>query len=205
MKPSLRHECGPARRTAVRAYYHNGTLALVAAGEIPSPCYQVRIQRSLLTVFPPHFGLVQCQKPGVICAEVVTPYSITHLFPIGSYSERVTVAHADGQDSVEVEHIRDYDASAKVTLAGGGEVPVAAIIPPSARSRHETVEATGYSDTHSFDEAFKDALEALPKVKGGYPDKMVRITVVEIGAEFGGIAHFDHMFVRVRREADPAA
>lgn len=65
--------------------------------------------------------------------------------------------------------------------------------------------ATGYSESFSFDEAFKNALDALPAdTTPVYPDKMVIVKVVEIGARFGGIMGVAHMYVRVRREADPA-
>ncbi len=65
--------------------------------------------------------------------------------------------------------------------------------------------ATGYSESFSFDEAFKNALDALPADTNVYPDKMEVVKVVEIGAAFGGIAGVAHMYVRVRREPDPAS
>ncbi len=65
--------------------------------------------------------------------------------------------------------------------------------------------AMGYSESFSFDEAFMNAIHALPEDNSPvYPDKMTVVRVVEIGARFGGFAGFNHMYVRVRREADPA-
>lgn len=66
-------------------------------------------------------------------------------------------------------------------------------------------EAIGHSESFSFDEAFKNALYALPEdTTPMYPDKMEAVRVVEIGARFGGFAGFNHLYVRIRREADPA-
>lgn len=66
-------------------------------------------------------------------------------------------------------------------------------------------EAEGYSESFSFDEAFMNALHALPEdTTPVYPDKMTVVRVVDIGVRFGGFAGFNHMYVRVRQEADPA-
>jgi len=62
-----------------------------------------------------------------------------------------------------------------------------------------SAEATGYSKAHSFDEAFRSAIQELPEDPNPHPDKLTRVQVVEIGAESGGIAGVNRMFVRVRR------
>jgi hypothetical protein len=59
-------------------------------------------------------------------------------------------------------------------------------------------EATGYSDAYSFEEAFRNAIKAL-SLTPSYPDELIQVTIVEIGAEIGGIAGFDRLFVRARR------
>ncbi len=66
-------------------------------------------------------------------------------------------------------------------------------------------EAEGHSESFSFDEAFMNALRALPEdTTPVYPDKMTVVRVVDIGVRFGGFAGFNHMYVRVQRVADPA-
>ena len=67
---------------------------------------------------------------------------------------------------------------------------------------HEN-EATGYSDRYSLEEAMHNAIKALPPITG-YPDMLTIIKVVEIGAEIGGIAGFNRMMVRIRRETETA-
>jgi len=65
--------------------------------------------------------------------------------------------------------------------------------------------ATGSSESFSFDEAFENAIHALPEdTTPVYPDKMTVVRVVDIGVRFGGFAGFNHMYVRVQRVADPA-
>jgi len=65
--------------------------------------------------------------------------------------------------------------------------------------------AMGYSESFSFDEAFRNATNALPEdTTPMYPDKMTGVRVVEIGATWGGIAGVAHMYVIVERAPDPA-
>jgi hypothetical protein len=65
--------------------------------------------------------------------------------------------------------------------------------------------AMGYSESFSFDEAFRNAIDALPEdTTPVYPDKMTGVRVIEIGATFGGITGVAHMYVRVQRAPDPS-
>jgi hypothetical protein len=59
-------------------------------------------------------------------------------------------------------------------------------------------EATGYSDSFDFAEAFHDAIRQLPDRGAGIPDWLNTYEVTSIGAEIGGIAGFNHMYVKVR-------
>jgi hypothetical protein len=63
------------------------------------------------------------------------------------------------------------------------------------------VQATGFSANRSFDEAFANAVASLPPFQPTTPDALDRIEVLEIGALFGGIAGFRHLFVRVCRRS----
>jgi hypothetical protein len=105
----------------------------------------------------------------------------------------VTVHHADGADQVPVE---DYGTELQPyadAVRGSGDRPC----PPGAD------EATGFSSTLSFDEAFAQALANLPPLDpGGTADVLTRVQVVEIGGLFGGIVGFNDLFVRVCRTHD---
>jgi hypothetical protein len=79
---------------------------------------------------------------------------------------------------------------------GGKPVPLLNDI--SVRYR----EATGYSNTLSFDEAFADALKKLPPPAVKFPDMLETVEVVHIGGSFGGIAGFHRLEVRVRAYPD---
>jgi hypothetical protein len=65
-------------------------------------------------------------------------------------------------------------------------------------------EATGYSDSYSFGEALRNAVNELPPVSDPYPDQLFRTEVVAVGSEQGGFAGFDRLYVRVRRLPGPA-
>jgi hypothetical protein len=60
-------------------------------------------------------------------------------------------------------------------------------------------EAIGRSSRLSFDEAFADAIKNLPPRTPSHPDELEVVTIVEIKAEFGGIAGLHDLLVRVRR------
>jgi hypothetical protein len=60
-------------------------------------------------------------------------------------------------------------------------------------------EATGYSDSYSFEEAFKDAIANLPPYNPPISDYLENIRVTLIGAEVGGIADFNRLYVKVER------
>jgi hypothetical protein len=60
-------------------------------------------------------------------------------------------------------------------------------------------EATGRSHNLSFDEAFADAVRNLPPREPSHPDEMDVVVVTEIRGEFGGIAGFQDLVVKIRR------
>lgn len=57
--------------------------------------------------------------------------------------------------------------------------------------------ATGYSESFSFTEAIKNAIDNLPPDANPFPDKLTNVTVVRVGANFGGIAGLSRMYVTV--------
>ncbi|HEY0429618.1 MAG TPA: hypothetical protein VGC76_17690 [Pyrinomonadaceae bacterium] len=59
------------------------------------------------------------------------------------------------------------------------------------------VEAAGYSESFSFDEAFQNAVANLPPDDNDFPDKLTTVTVLSTGAEYGGIAGIRRMKVVV--------
>lgn len=180
-------DCELSSRRVIRAFYGRGHLVVAAEGDLPSPGFDVDIERSLLTVEPPQFSLVRCRKPGVF-PQVVTPFRYCELFLIGPRRDTVVVRHADGDDEVAVEDLEDK-------LADG----IGRFLPGPGAGEREN-EAVGRSARLSFDEAFADALDNLPPVTPSHPDQLEQVEVVDIGALFGGIAGFRHLFVKVRRE-----
>lgn len=163
-------------------------LVLRIAGKKPSPCYIVSIELAPIDIFPPEFNATWAPDPLAICTQVVVPYEVTQAFHIGSPLETVTLHAEGGAIEVPVETLP--------SLEPGPVIPAAPVLaadivrPPS--------EAVGYSESYDVGEAIRNAIEQLPPRDHGIPDWLSRYTVVEIGAEVGGIAGFNHLFARVR-------
>jgi hypothetical protein len=187
MKPS----CELSTRTSIRAFHAGGDLLIAAAGELPSPGYTVDIELSPIDVFPPHFNLLRCRKPGIF-PQVITPFRHSETFRFGTIPEEVTVNHAEGSDQVQVEDCPDELGPYSKALG----VNAAQKCPEGAD------EATGFSKNLSFDEAFADATAKLPPFTPTHPDTLETVRVLEIGAFFGGIAGFRDLWVRVCRSHD---
>ena len=166
-----------------RAYYFADHVLLTIRGEKPNPCHTLDLEKSLLTVEPPGFIARWYSHPG-LCPEVVTAYAYQEVFFIGGWRETVKLYHADGDWEIPVQDLSQEpeEASVRADLVLG--------------DRQD--EATGYSDSFDFAEAFRDAIGKLPDRGAGIPDWLYTYEVTSIGAEIGGIAGFNHMYVKVR-------
>jgi len=187
-----------AECTKVEAFDFMRKLIIVADGDKPTPCHIVKISPSPLLIYPPQF-LVQWEQPKP-CQEVITPYHVTsepYPWPDGGKLVKVACLQ-EGKPvvlDVEVKIVKS------AVTRGGGDIPT-----PFAIARTETAmpvpqsdTATGYSSAFSFEEAFQNAIDRLPKRPPSHPDELVRIEVKKIGAELGGFVGFHHLFVEVER------
>jgi hypothetical protein len=163
-------------------------LVLRITGNKPSPCYVVSIELAPIDIFPPEFNATWARDPCVVCTEVVEPYDVVEAFRIGAELEKVTL-NAEGR-TFEVPVVT------VPPLEPGPVIPTAPLLaedivsPPS--------EAVGYSDSYDVGEAVRDAIRQLPPRDHGIPDWLARYTVVEVGAEVGGLAGLNRLFARVR-------
>lgn len=190
-----------AHRRLIQAFYLDGTLAIFATGQVPVPCYEVRIERILPATDPPQFAVIQRKLAGIY-PQAATPYAISCLFGVSSCPRLVSVSHAEGRDTVTVYDVRG-DNTLPTTVEG---VPIPYVFPPSAShgDRNDNC-ATGYSAALDFKEALSEAVRALPAVDDPFSDYPRTIRIVDVGIEEGGVAKFHHLFVRVqRRTAVPA-
>ena len=173
--------CQLATRRAVRARRSESYLVIEAEGEVPHPDSTPAIVDVLTSDDAVEFELVRtittAPSPGT-----PVPFLISEIFDIsGKRPDAVVVRHADGEDKVEVEKGGRELAAFTASLSGeslAGE------------------EATGFSRSLSFEEAFADALLRLPPADTARAE---RVVVGEVGALRGG--GFDHLYVKVRREA----
>lgn len=170
------------------AYQVGEFLLLRLSGEKPNGCHVVDIERSLLDVEPPGFIATWFTPPNIRCVPEPVRYEYQEAFQVGIKRDAVTLYHAGGKMSVDVEDLSPDAEEAVSSLVVGGLTPT---FPPVGGT-----EAIGYSNAFDFTEAFRDAIAKIPTM--GIPDWLTTYTVLEVGAQIGGIAGFNHLFVRVR-------
>lgn len=174
-----------ATTTAITISLCNGSLLITAEGQAPTPGHVVDIEQSPLRIFPPQYNVIQTPPIGVV-AQVLTPYKVSRSFPMATEVPEIKVHTADGLQTVAVggcpEELSGYTATTP------------------AATDDDAVMATGRSTNLNFDEAFADAVSQLPST--GVADGLTRVTVVEVGGLFGGIAGFHEMFVKISADID---
>jgi hypothetical protein len=169
-------------------------LIIRVQGEKPTPCYEVRVVLSPLTIEPPEFVVQWRSKPG-ICPQIVVPYDIRGFFRIG-YHDHILVRDKSGTKSVPVKIVKTFvdELLGRAEPRGGGGLPGPF---KAAMETGKIRTATGYSVKMSFDEAFEDAVRALPPAEIHHTEPIEIVRVVEIGSESGGFVGFQRMFVKV--------
>jgi hypothetical protein len=174
-----------------KAYQVGEFLLLRLTGQKPNGCYAVDLERSLLDLEPPGFIATWFIRPNVRCIPEPVAYEYQEAFRIGVKRDAVTLYHAGGRMSVDVEDLSPDTEDRVAAMVRGGLIPtLPGEFPPGG------TEAVGYSKAFDFAEAFRDAISKIPTPS--IPDWLSTFTVVEVGAEIGGIAGFNHLFVRVR-------
>jgi hypothetical protein len=171
-----------------KAYQVGEYLLLRMTGTKPNGCYVVDLLRSLLTVEPPTFIAAWYLPPDVMCIPEEVPYEYQEAFRVGAKRDEVTLQHAGGELSVPVEDLSPELEPVVATMATmaarpGGKIPIG------------RTEAIGYSQAFDFTEAFRDAIGKIPIPR--IPDWLATYTVLDIGAQIGGIAGFNRLYVRV--------
>jgi hypothetical protein len=104
---------------------------------------------------------------------------VSEVFSEQHVPDEITVHHADGSDRVRVERLQEPVATAELADARIGGT------------------AIGYSNRLSFQEAFANAVAQIPMTRRA--DAFLRVRVEEVGGEFGGIAGFHRLYVKIRR------
>jgi hypothetical protein len=223
----MAEQCSPTAYEQIGAIYVPGSLIIWASGSVSHPSYKVRIEPSSLMIYPPMYNLMACSEEFITGLFLPTPYKTFASFERGKPKEEyIPVNTAEGRVEVPLFVLDPipFDPNDKVTanLAGGGEgmpwpfggVPTLFRLPVNLSRVFESgksedveipketiglkrVEATGYSYSFSFDEAFRNALRNLPPDDSGIADKLTTVHVDSIGAEFGGIAGISRMKVKV--------
>jgi|SRR5215213_7189842 len=167
------------------ATWNDGQLRVQVSGPVHESCWKVDVEQSPMDIWPPQY-VVNRRRTSPICAQVETRYVVAESFTLGSRPEQIVVHHAGGELNVPVE---GAEATVAPPAAAGGEFDEA-----EGRSRRRL----------AFDEAFANAVEALPHHPSSIPDWLDTVVVTEIRGEFGGIAGSHDLVVRVRRDRPPS-
>lgn len=176
-----------AQVSTAKGYQVGQYLVLLIAGEKPSPCHEVDIEVLPIDIFPPQFRAALTTDPLAICAQVITPYERVEAFPFSNLAGKsVAIETEGGTIEVTVEAV-ETDATAAAAAPGASTADI--VGPPAI--------AFGYSDDYDFGAALKDAIDKLPPRGGGIPDWLAQYRVLEVGAEIGGIAGFDRLYVKI--------
>ena len=208
--------CNKTELSKSGAIYVLGQLIIWAKGTKPTPCHKARIERWPYRIYPPQYQVVACVDEGVICPQMVVPYATATSFAVpretlDAMGGVAVLHHRDGSEKVPVEVIKLSGEQAKFAAeegSGGGMPFPFSLAKVIETGRSEDIQilsgdkvklhtATGYSNSFSFTEAFQDAIANLPPDNNSYPDKLINVSVVQTGAEFGGIAGLNRMYVTV--------
>ncbi|MGV0745827.1 hypothetical protein [Mycolicibacterium sp. XJ870] len=91
-----------ASRRTIRAHRAGSYVLIVAEGDLPTRGYDADIEQNPIRIFPPHYDVLQRERPG-IWPQVVVPYTRAEFVPYPEDQPVITVHHADGQDEVKIE------------------------------------------------------------------------------------------------------
>jgi hypothetical protein len=220
----MQEHCAPTNYERIGAIYTYGRLIVWARVTTPNQFYSVKIRKSPRRILPPHYELLACTTGFIpMIFNPTTRYAVgifeTDIHAGESY---VTVITEKGDEQVPLITIPDFDLSSAETAEGGvpgifktfGVPGIFRRAPIRLEKVFEAgdqkdvgifsdprdwqlVEATGYSENFSFDEAFQDAIRSLPPDPNPFPDKLTFVNVENTRAEFGGIAGLNRLAVKV--------
>jgi hypothetical protein len=209
--------CNKAQLSKSGAIYVFGQLIISAGGKKPTRCHTARVERWPYRIYPPQYQVVACIDEGVICPQMEVPYATAASFSISqetldAMGGVAVLHHRDGAEKVPVKVIElsaeQTEFAAAQDTGGGGMPSPFSLAKVIETGRGEDIKifsgdkgklhtATGYSNSFSFTEAFQDAIGNLPPDDDPFPDKLMNVSVVRTGAEFGGIAGLNRMYVTV--------
>lgn len=201
-----------ARAEKVSAFYSGEHLTIVVEGQKPSTCHRLDLERSLLDVEPPAFTF-RWRAEG-ICPWMMVPFKYAESFFTAPRRE-VKVRTAEGVQLVKVQPVAPLSlepmgggGEVPVPFGGGGDVPLPfggkqddsneAWAAAAKAGGLKPVEAVGYSEVYSFEEALRAAIANLPAGKPPHPDALTTVHVVATGVQIGGFVGFNRLFVKVR-------
>lgn len=219
--------CSFSNYEKIGAIYIWGRLVIWATGMAPNEFSKVRIKQSPFRIYPPMYDLLLCHTGFIpmIYNPNSTPFRIAEQFQRSQPKEDfVAVNTASGRVEVPIVVLELPTSFAEVEksnalskdgmpspffgVPGSFRLPIDlrkvfesgksedAVVPQNANDLN-VVQATGYSDSFAFDEAFLDAVNNLPPDDNDIQDWLTNVVVDFIGAEFGGFAGVERLKVVV--------
>jgi hypothetical protein len=171
---------------SLRAFSFDERLIVRAIALLPTPAYRARIVASQLMLYPPRYCVQVARDPDHVgpAPPVELPRLASGLFGLPPNHKTVEVHEAEGSHRVPIQPLRVAAETERTRLGEG----------PRDAPRYT---ATGYSKTFSVDEAFRNAVAALPRAASPRPDELTHVVVDDIGATFSPSAGLNEMYVTV--------
>src|SRR5436305_13001545 len=102
--------CNKTELSKSGAIYVPGQLIIWAKGTRPTRCHKARIERWPYRIYPPQYQVVACIDEGVICPQMVVPYTTAATCTVSqetldAMGGIAVLHHRDGAEKVRVEVI----------------------------------------------------------------------------------------------------
>ena len=192
--------------TKIHAFYSSEHKTLTVSAEVTfgPGNFGIEICRSLLDApkTPTPAFLISAPPPSGIQPQYIITRTISESFPVDAAPRSVLVysAGADGPTKSEIAVSDVPPAPVAPPVARAATTPAATPAGAPVPALPIVEEATGWSRTYDYDEAFAAALTSLRAGAGfGNPDVGLRATVVATGVQVGGFTAFHGLFVTLRR------
>jgi hypothetical protein len=173
---------------SLKAFSFDERLIVRAIAVLPTPAYRARIAVSQLLVYPPRYCVQVARDPDHVgpAPPVELPRLASGHFGLPPNHKTVEVHDADGCHRLPIVPLR-VAVEEERARAGNG------------RADAPRFTATGYSKTFSIEEAFRNAVAALPRPISRRQDELTHVVVERIGATFCGAAGMNQLYVTVSR------
>lgn len=159
---------------------------VVASGYRDSTLQTPRIRQLPMEIFPPELVVELCGDPGPLKPQ---PFFVAEQFRWAKGIEKLNIHTASGIHEVEVQEL---------PLFSTGPWLGHALDESKSNDEDDIERVVGVSENLSFDEAYRDALKKLLKLRPSGSDRLLEAEVTKIRSSHGSIADLSHLWLEVK-------